>query len=528
MSAAQVLRARALTGICSGVFAGAALAAGTLTVCTDGAPDGFDIVQYESLLTEDAAGIPLYDKLLSFKPGTTEVAPGLAERWEISADGLVYTFHLRKGVKFHTTAWFKPKRELNADDVLWSINRVNDKTHPAHGVAKSGYAYWTGMNMPELVKSVEKIDAMTVRLTLTHPEAPVLADLAMSAIGSVYSAEYAAQLQAAGKLEDLNTQPIGSGPFVFKSYQKDAVIRYAANRDYWGGVPKIDNLIVAITPDTSAIVQRVKAGECAVATLAVAQAPNIAGDPNLKIARSQPLMTSYLAPNTQHRFTSDKRFREALWLAIDKPSYIQAVYAGNATVATSFLAPGIWSYDTTLKNRRDPERAKQLVKAAGYDGTPLKLFAASRDGNILRGVEVLQADWAKVGIKVEVQLYETGELLKRSGRGEHDIVLASWFGDNGDPDNFFTPNLSCAAIAGGSNKAQWCNQAFETLLEQGRKTADIKKRSEIYVKAQRLLYDEVGIIPMVHRPLLTAVHKRVRGFVQTPFGGRDFRGVSLD
>jgi dipeptide transport system substrate-binding protein len=523
-----VIGVRALQAGVLALAAGGAQAAGTLTVCSDGAPDGFDIVQYESLVTEDAAGITLYDKLLAFKPGTTEVAPGLAERWEISADGLVYTFHLRRGVKFHATPWFKPTRELNADDVLWSIHRVNDKAHPAHGVAKSGYAYWTGMNMPELVKSVEKLDAMTVRLTLTRPEAPVLANLAMSSIGSVYSAEYAAQLQAAGKLEDLNTQPIGTGPFVFKSYQKDAVIRYAANPVYWGGVPKIDNLIVAVTPDPAVIVQRVKAGECAAATLAVAQAVNIEGDPNLKIVRSQPLMTNYLAPNARHRFTSDKRFREALWLAIDKQSYIQAVYAGNATVAASFLAPGIWSHDSTLKNRRDPERAKLLVKSAGYDGTPLKLFAAARDGNILRGVEVLQADWARVGIKVEVQLYETGELLKRSGRGEHDIVLASWFGDNGDPDNFFTPNLSCAAIAGGGNKAQWCNKDFEVLLAQGRATADIKKRSAIYVRAQRLLYDEVGIIPMVHRPQFTAVHKRVRGFVQTPFGGRDFRGVSLD
>ena len=503
-------------------------AAGTLTVCSDGAPDGFDIVQYESLVTEDAAGITLYDKLMAFKPGTTQVAPGLAERWEVDASGLVYTFHLRRGVKFHSTPWFTPTREMNADDVLWSINRVNDKTHPAHGVAKSGYAYWAGMNMPELIKSVEKLDAMTVRLTLTRPEAPVLANLAMSSIGSVYSAEYAAQLQKAGKLEDLNTQPVGTGPFVFKSYQKDAVIRYTANKSYWGGAPKIDNLIVAVTPDPAVIVQRVKAGECAAATLAVAQAAAIESDPNLRVVRSQPLMTSYLAPNAKHRFTSDKRFREALWLAIDKPSFIQAVYAGNARVATSFLAPDMWSYDSTLKNRRDPEKAKALVKAVGYDGTPLKLFAAARDGNILRGVEVLQADWAKVGIKVELQLYETGELLKRSGRGEHDIVLASWFGDNGDPDNFFTPNLACAAIAGGGNKAQWCNKDFESLLEQGRKTPDLKKRTEIYGRAQKLLYDEVGIIPMVHRPQMTAVHKRVRGFVQTPFGGRDFRGVSLD
>ncbi len=527
MSRARPFAGAAL-GLAAVLAAANAGAAGTLTVCTDGAPDGFDIVQYESLVTEDAAGITLYDKLLAFKPGSTEVGPGLAERWDISADGLVYTFHLRKGVKFHTTPWFTPTRELNADDVLWSINRVNDKAHPAHGIAKNGYAYWTGMAMPELIKSIEKVDAMTVRLTLTHPEAPVLADLAMSSIGSVYSAEYAAQLQAAGKLDDINTKPVGTGPFVFKSYQKDAVVRYAANTAYWGGAPKIDNLVFAITPDPAVIVQRVKAGECAVATLAVGQAGAIEGDPNLKVVRSQPLMTSYLAPNAKHKFTGDKRFREALALAIDKPSYIQAVYAGNATSAGSFLAPGIWSYDPSLQRKRDPERAKQLVKASGYDGSELQLFAGAKDGNLLRGVEVLQADWAKIGVKVKVQLFEVGELLKRSGRGEHDLVLASWFSDNGDPDNFFTPNLSCAAVTSAGNKAQWCDPEFEKLLEAGRRVTDTKKRTEIYQRAQKRVFDEVAMIPMVHRPELTAVHKRVRGVVQTPFGGRDFRGASVE
>ena len=520
--------ARSFGGAVLSVAAAAVQAAGTLTVCTDGAPEGFDIVQYESLVTEDAAGIALYDKLLAFQPGSTQVGPGLAERWDISADGLVYTFHLRRGVKFHTTPWFTPTRELNADDVLWSINRVNDKAHPAHGIARNGYAYWTGMSMPGLIKSVEKIDAMTVRLTLTHREAPVLANLAMSSIGSVYSAEYAAKLQASAKLGEINTRPVGTGPFVFKSYQKDAVVRYTANPSYWGGAPKIDNLVFAVTPDPLVIAQRVKAGECAVATLAVAQAHSIEGDPNLTVVRSQPLMTSYLAPNAKHKYTGDKRFREALALAIDKPSYIQAVYAGNATAAGSFLAPGIWSHDASLQRQRNPERAKQLVKASGYDGSELQLFAAAKDGNLLRGVEVLQADWAKIGVKVKVQLFEVGELLKRSGRGEHDLVLASWFSDNGDPDNFFTPNLSCAAITGAGNKAQWCDAEFEKLLDAGRQTTDMVQRTAIYQRAQKRVFDEVALIPMVHRPQLTAVHKRVRGFVQTPFGGRDFRAVSLE
>jgi dipeptide transport system substrate-binding protein len=510
-------------------LAGAAHAAGTLTVCTEASPDGFDIAQYESSVTNDAAGRTLYDQLLGFKPGTTEIQPGLAEKWDVSADGLVYTLHLRRGVKFHTTAWFKPTRDFNADDVLWSINRMNDKRHPAHGVAKNGYVYWEGMGMSALIKSVEKVDTNTVRITLSRPEAPFLADLAMEAIGSIFSAEYGEQLLKAGKLEQLNTQPVGSGPFVFKSYQKDAIIRYTANTAYWGGVPKIDNLIFAITLDPNVRVQRLKAGECLVGSnMKPETVSSFDNDANVKIVRNNPLLTGFIALNTKRRFLSDRRLREALWLAFDKKTYVAAVYGGNATPAASFLPPPMWSHDKTLPERRDSERAKQLVKASGYDGTELSLFTrigGSIDGK--RAAELMQADWARIGVKVKVQMIEWGELLKRAGKGEHDITFINWAGDNGDPDNFLTPNLGCASVASGGNKAQWCHKAFEDLLDAARKTVDAKKRTELYVKAQKLIYDEVPLIPTVYPVIMTAINKRVQGYVPDPFAHNDFRAVSV-
>jgi dipeptide transport system substrate-binding protein len=508
---------------------GAVHAAGTLTVCTEASPDGFDIAQYESAVTNDAAGRTVYDQLLAFRPGTTEVVPGLAEKWEVSADGLVYTFRIRRGVKFHTTPWFKPTRELNADDVLWSIQRVNDKKHPAHGVAKNGYVYWEGMGMSSLIKSVDKLDSHTVRITLTRPEAPFIANMAMEAIGSIFSAEYGEHLLKAGKLGEINTQPVGSGPFVFQSYQKDAVIRYVANKEYWGGAPKIDRLVFAITLDPNVRVQRLKAQECLVGTNMKPETVGVFdNDPNVKIVRNSALLTGYIAPNAKKKFLSDKRFREALWLALDKKTYIQAIYGGNASAAASFLPPNMWAYDKTLANRHDPEKAKQLVKAVGYDGTELVLFTrigGSIDGK--RAAELMQSDWARAGIKVRVQMMEWGELLKRSGKGEHDITFLNWAGDNGDPDNFFTPNLSCAAVEGGGNKNQWCNKQFDTLIDEARKTPDHKKRVELYTKAQKLVYDEVGTIPSVYPVYMTAVNKRVSGYIPDPFAHNDFRHVTL-
>ena len=123
---------------------------------------------------------------------------------------------------------------------------------------------------------------------------------------------------------------------------------------------------------------------------------------------------------------------------------------------------------------------------------------------------------------------ELGELYKRTGKGEHDLALLSWFSDNGDPDNFLTPNLSCAAVAGGGNKSRWCNMAFDVLLAAGRATPDLKKRTEVYVNAQRLLHEETGLIPLANRQVISAAHKRVSGYVATPFGGNDFRAARVD
>lgn len=504
-------------------------AAGNLTVCTDGSPDGFDIVQYESLLTADAtAGI--YEQLIAFKPGSSEIEPGLAERWEVSADGLQVTLHLRRGVQFHTTPWFKPSREMNADDVLWSINRINNPKHPAHSVARNGYIYWAGMNMPSLIKSLDRIDANTVRFTLTRPEAPFLSNLAMSAIGTVYSAEYAEQLLKAGKLDQINTRPIGTGPFAFKSYQKDSTIRYVAHPGHWAGAPKIDTLVYAITPDPNVRLQRVKAAECLVGIGMKREAvATLVNQSAIRVELSQPLVTRFIAANAQRPYLSDRRFRQALWLAFDAKAYAKAVYAGLGEPAGSFLPPAMWSFDASLQPRFDPEAAKKLVRESGYDGRELTLFMGT-GGSIdsKRAGEMLQADWARIGVKLRLRFMEAGELARRAGKGEHDLTMWSWFSDNGDPDNFFTPNLGCAAIDGGGNKSRWCNPAFDRLIDEARRSSDRRQRSAIYTKAQRIVFDEVAVMPTLNSPLVTTVHQRVHGFTANPFGTIDLRGVRID
>jgi dipeptide transport system substrate-binding protein len=138
----------------------------------------------------------------------------------------------------------------------------------------------------------------------------------------------------------------------------------------------------------------------------------------------------------------------------------------------------------------------------------------------------MQGDWARIGVKVNVQMMEWGELLKRSGRGDYDISFLGWVG-NGDPDDYFTPILTCAALAGGNNRSQWCNKAFDEIVEQARASNDRNQRIALYRRAQRILYDEVPLITTVYPMFFIAVNKRVKGFVNSPNASLDFRGVSV-
>jgi dipeptide transport system substrate-binding protein len=432
-------------------------------------------------------------------------------------------------VKFHATEWFKPSREFNADDVVWSMQRLIDRNNAWHKQAANGFPYSEGMEFPALIKSVEKLDPYSVKITLNHPESPFLADLAMG-FASIFSAEYAAQLEKAGRQVELNTRPIGTGPFVFKSYQKDAQVRYTANPVYWRGKAKFDNLVFAITLDANVRVQRLKAGECQIALYPkVDLLDDLKKDPNLVVSGKSVLTLAYIFPNTAKPPFTDKRFRQALWYGLDKANFIKVYFNGNATAAAASLPPGMWGYDKSLKDRTfDVEKARQLVKASGYDGREIVLWA--RVGGIYdskRAAEMMQADWTKIGVNVKVQPMEWGELLKRAGSGEHDISFMMWSSDNGDPDNFLTPNLSCAAAESGGNRSKWCDKKFDGLLHQAKIASNSAARTSLYMEAQKISYKEAPWIPIAYPTFYVAHRKNVHGFIQSPFSTNNFYSVTL-
>ncbi len=198
----------------------------------------------------DASAVPVFNRLVDFKTGTTELIPGLAERWEISPDGKVYTFHLRHNVKFQSNKLFTPSRDFNADDVIFSFMRQMDSNNPYHNVSGGHYSNFDSLELATLITHIGRVDDHTVRFTLAHPEAPFLADLAWY-FASIHSAEYADKMLKADTPEKVDSDPIGTGPFQLVQYQKDSRILYKAFPDYWQGKARLDRLIFSITPDAA-------------------------------------------------------------------------------------------------------------------------------------------------------------------------------------------------------------------------------------------------------------------------------------
>ena len=328
-----------------------AQAASTLVYCSEASPAGFDPSQYTSGTDFDASAETVFNRLTQFKRGGTEVEPGLATSWDVSKDGLVYTFHLRDGVKFHTTDYFTPTRTFDADDVLFTFERLLNPEQPFRKAYPSESPYFNDMDLNTTIKSVTKTDDHTVVFTLNHIDAAFVQNLAMS-FASIQSAEYANQLLKEGRPADINQKPIGTGPFVFKRYQKDAQIRYVGNKDYWKPEDvKLDNLIFSITPDAAVRLQKLKRNECQVSGYPRPEDIEVAKqDPNLQVQSQPGFNLGFLAYNVTHAPLDQLKVRQALDMAIDKPAIIKAVYQSAGQLAQNALPPAQWSYDPTIKD----------------------------------------------------------------------------------------------------------------------------------------------------------------------------------
>lgn len=506
----------------------------TLVFCSEASPEHFVPSQTTSSQTMDATSKSIFDQLVQFERGTTTLVPALAESWDISEDGLTYTFNLRKGVKYHSNKHFTPQRDFNADDVLFSFERQWKENNPYHNVSGSNYIYFKAMGMDKLLTSIEKVDDYTVKFNLSKPEAAFLANLAMD-FSSISSEEYAAFLTEKGQQELYDTAPIGTGPFVFETYQKDSVVRFKANEEYWKGRTPVDSLVFIITPDPSVRFAKLRSGECHIMAY-----PNFADleamekDPNVTLLKRESMNVGYISLNVKKEPLENKKVRKALHMAINKDVIIETIFQGAAKKAKNLMPPTIWSYnDDVQPYPYDIEAAKKLLQEAGFEnGFDIELWAMPvqrpYNPNARRMAELVQDDWKKIGVNTKIVSFEWGEYNKRARSGEHMGVMYGWTGDNGDPDNFLHTLASCDSLKSGLNYSRWCYEPYDKLINEAKRKSDVSERTELYKEAQKVFREETAFIPIAHSLVVEPIRKEVKDYKILPLGTHSFYGVDIE
>ena len=498
--------------------------------CVSGILNTFNPQMASSGLTVDTLAAQLYDRLVDVDPYTYRLIPELAQRWEVLDNGATYRFHLRKDVPFQTTGWFRPTRLMNADDVLFSFQRIVDPRHPYHEINGGSYPYFDSLKFADSIKRIRKIDDFTVEFRLNQPDASFLWHLATH-YAPVLSAEYAGDLTRRGHEEELDRQPVGTGPFMLNEYRAGQYIRLARNGAYWKGVPRMPQVIIDLGAGGTGRLSKLLTGECDVlAYPAASQLTILRDDPRLRMTLRPGMNVAYLAFNTGKPPLDNPKVREAIALAINNQRLMQSIYYGTAETAASILPRASWAYDNAAQvTEYNPEKARRLLQSQGISGLQLYLWVptASQAYNPspLKTAELLQADLAQVGIQIVIVPVEGRYQEARLMEMNHDLTLSGWATDSNDPDSFFRPLLSCAAIHSQTNYAHWCNPEFDALLQRALLSQQLSQRMDEYQLAQRILEQQLPVLPLASSLRLQAYRYDIKGLVLSPFGNASFAGV---
>lgn len=452
----------------------------------------------------------IYESLLRFEDDNTDVQPQLAESYTVSDDGLTYTFKLRQGVTFHDGTPF------NAEAVKFNIVRQM----PENAVAKMSYA---GLVYGD-VAEVKVIDDYTVSITLKKKSSPFLHNVAMMYAAPMVSP---AALQKYGN--NVSEHPCGTGPYKFVAWDRGQQIILTRYEDYWGEPGKTANLIFRPMPETSARVVALNNGEVdAIDGIDANVIPELEQAGNV-ILKTTGMSTQYMFfncdPNKQS-VTKDVKVRRAIAQVINVPEMVQSLYKGYDTPATTFLPKVIPGFSDKVKPvSYDPEAAKKAFADLGVKHLSIITYSGARIYNTVGGqviAEAVQGYLNQAGVDVDVLVYDWATFKNKLITDEFDIGFIGWNGDNGDPDNFLSLMASDDPI---NNQGLWKNQEYRDLVAQGVAVADGPERDAIYEKAEQIMADDVGILPISHPTILAATRPNISGFSIHPIALTFMRNV---
>lgn len=459
----------------------------------------------------------IFETLLNFGEQDTTVNPGLAKEWEVSEDGLTYTFHLQEGVKFHDGT------DFNAEAVVKNVERWK-------GGAEEKFYYFHSMFKSEgedIIKSVEAVDDYTVVFTLSRPQAPFLKNIAMSPFGIASPTAF----ESAG--DAFGDNPVGTGPFKFVEWKRNDSITVEKNEDYWQeGLPKLDKIIFRSIPDNSARLNALTTGEIDLADgINPSDAATVESNAELQLIERPSMNIGYLGLTTTRKPFDNALVRQAVNYAIDKQAIVDAFFQGRAEVAVNPMPSSISGYNEEIEGYPyDPEKAKELLAEAGYDGEEIELWAMPvprpymPDGQ--KVAEAIQKNLADVGIPSKIVTFEWATYLEKAKNGEADAFLLGWTGDNGDADNFLYTLLDKDTI-GSNNYTYYSNEEVHELLISAQSETNEEKRNDLYKQAQAIIHEDAPWVPLAHSTPLLAAKKGVTDYFPHPTGSESLINVSI-
>ncbi|HEY6102478.1 MAG TPA: ABC transporter substrate-binding protein [bacterium] len=460
----------------------------------------------------------LFDSLVNYKPGSSEVGPGLAQSWTVSPDGKVFTFKLRQGVKFHDGT------PMNARTVAEDLDRAINPSNPCYVINRKvdSYDEFTfGSAKDKSVAKMEVVDDYTLRFTFPAPNAPFLSSIAMIWQGIVSPAATKQYNCDAGQ------HPVGTGPFKFVEAVRNDHITVEANPDYWGGKPKVDRIIFKIIPESATRMLALERNEVQIlADVPPSDYTRVEGNKDLTLYKAPGLTILGVAMSNDLGPFKDKRVRQAMNYAVDKDAINKGLYAG-ATTSSQGMPPVLWGYNQSVKPYAyDAAKARALLKEAGFANgfsTEMMVYANPRGYNPVGGAklgEAVQGYLAKVGVTVKITQFEWGAYLDRFRHQPwQGFAIAGWSGDNGDPDNFLGDLFEWDTVnnkARINNTGRHHNPAYDRLLQQARQTTDQAKRASLYVQANQILHDDAPWIFINHTNQVRAARANVKGFQLNP------------
>lgn len=467
-------------------------------------------------LTTEAYSIPLniYDRLVEITttaPGKSEIVPGLAEKWEVSSDGLVYTFHLRKNVKFHNG------EILKADDVLYTFDRMLDPKTKALNTDFVDMILGAEDRLNgkvDKVKGLEVIDDNTIKITLEKPFAPFLANIATPA-GSIYNRK--ATTEAGTQFGVDANKTVGTGPFKFKSWKLNDSCVLEANKDYFKGAPKLDGINFKIVPDAETERMLFETGKLDLFDCdnAVSQIPYFEKNEKWKdhMVSGTTVGIYYYAINESIKPFDDVKVRKAMQMAIDRKTLLDKLYGGKGLVQHGIMPPGLLGYNPSLPEiPYDKEKAKALLAEAGYpNGFEMDIAMVTDSPSTLKMNEAIQAMLGDIGIKVNIKQMDSATYFATRKEGKLPMYHSNWSADYNDPDNFIYTFFSSKNSPGRSYNYK--NEEVFQKLDIARTMVNQEERIKLYQELEKIIVqDDAAWIPLFSKDHIFVIQPYVKNF----------------